>query len=192
MWYTHGHVMSCTHERGTSHTWMSHVAYMNESCHIHEWVMSHIHARVIVTYTWKCNVTFFLFFFLSRMYGWVMSHMHEWVMSCTHRRQEKQRKTVGVWRQFRLTARKLRKVSLRWRIYTCDRTHSYVWHDSIMCVTWLIHTCDMTHPYMWHDSSICVSAMPPTCPQTPRGISVSQDLNLRVQCLTHKCVMTHS
>jgi len=36
-------------------------------------------------------------------------------------------------------------------------THSYVWHDSFICVTWLIHVCDMTHPYVWHDSFICVT-----------------------------------
>jgi len=24
-------------------------------------------------------------------------------------------------------------------------THSYVWHDSFMCVPWLVHTCDMMH-----------------------------------------------
>ena len=29
----------------------------------------------------------------------------------------------------------------------CDMTHSYVSHDSFICVTWLIHTCDMTHSY---------------------------------------------
>jgi len=34
----------------------------------------------------------------------------------------------------------------------CDMTHSYVWHDSFICVTWLIHTCNMTPSYVWHDS----------------------------------------
>jgi len=39
----------------------------------------------------------------------------------------------------------------------CDMTHSYVWHDSFICVTWLIHMCDMTHSSVWHDSFICVT-----------------------------------
>jgi len=26
----------------------------------------------------------------------------------------------------------------------CDTTHSYVRHDSFICVTWLLHTCDIT------------------------------------------------
>jgi len=34
-------------------------------------------------------------------------------------------------------------------IHTSDMTHSYVWHDSFICVTWLIHTCDMTHSHVW-------------------------------------------
>jgi len=40
-------------------------------------------------------------------------------------------------------------VYVTWRIHTCDISHSYVWHDSFICVTWLIH--------MWHDSFICVT-----------------------------------
>ena len=36
-----------------------------------------------------------------------------------------------------------------------DMTHSYVWHDSFICVTWLIHMCDMTHSCVWYDSFIC-------------------------------------
>ena len=39
----------------------------------------------------------------------------------------------------------------------CDRTHSYVWHDSFICVTCLIHMRDKTHSYVWHDSCICVT-----------------------------------
>jgi len=42
-------------------------------------------------------------------------------------------------------------------IRTCDMTHSYVWHDSFVCVTWLIHMCDLTHSYVWHDSFVCVT-----------------------------------
>jgi len=74
-------------------------------------------------------------------------------------------------------------------IRMCDMTHSYVWHDSFICVirpihvcdvtravcgvprlstrmltvvdpftyvTWLIRMCDMTHSYVWHNSFICI------------------------------------
>jgi len=37
----------------------------------------------------------------------------------------------------------------------CDTIHSYVWHDSFLCVTWLIHMCDMTSIYVWHVSFMC-------------------------------------
>jgi len=37
-----------------------------------------------------------------------------------------------------------RDVICSWLIHTCDMTHSYVCHDSFICVTWLIHVCDMT------------------------------------------------
>ena len=39
--------------------------------------------------------------------------------------------------------------------YSWDMTHSYVWHDSFICVPWLIHICDMTHSHVRHDSSVC-------------------------------------
>jgi len=45
-------------------------------------------------------------------------------------------------------------------------THSYVWHDSFICVTWLIHTCDMTHSCVWHDSFICVTRLSHICDMT--------------------------
>jgi len=34
----------------------------------------------------------------------------------------------------------------------CVMTHSYVSHDSFICVTRLIHMCDMTHSYVWRDA----------------------------------------
>jgi len=52
-------------------------------------------------------------------------------------------------------------------IHMCDMTHSYVWHDSFICVTWLIHMCDMTHSYSLSATSSAI-------------------------CLIHMCDMTHS
>ena len=33
-------------------------------------------------------------------------------------------------------------------------THSYVCHDSFICVTYLIHKSEMTHSYVWHDTPV--------------------------------------
>jgi len=35
-------------------------------------------------------------------------------------------------------------------ILMCDVTHSFVWHDSLICVM-----RDVTHSYVWHDSHMC-------------------------------------
>jgi len=44
---------SChTHEWVMSHTWMSHVTHMNESCHTHEWVLIIISSKIC---TWRFN-----------------------------------------------------------------------------------------------------------------------------------------
>jgi len=42
-------------------------------------------------------------------------------------------------------------------IYVCDVTHLSVRHDPFMCVPWLIHMCNMTHSCACHDSFICAS-----------------------------------
>jgi len=53
-----------------------------------------------------------------------------------------------------------------WLIHTCDVTHSYMWHDSIICVKWLIHICDMTHSYVWCDSFIYGTRLNRICNMT--------------------------
>jgi len=69
-----------------------------------------------------------------------------------------------------------------WLFRMWDTTHSYVRHDSFVCVTWLIHMCDMTHSYVWHDSFICVT----------RLIHMWHDSFKRVTWLIHMCDPTHS
>jgi len=69
-------------------------------------------------------------------------------------------------------------------------THSYMWHDSFICVTWLIHMCDMTHSYVWHDSFICV-----TWRIHMYDMTHSHVWNNSFICapwLTHMCDTTHS
>jgi len=48
-------------------------------------------------------------------------------------------------------------ICVTWLIHLCDMTHSYMWHDSYIRVAWLIHMRDMIHPQVWHDSFICVT-----------------------------------
>ena len=76
-------------------------------------------------------------------------------------------------------------------IYTCDTTHSCVWHDTSMCVwhdsstrvTWHVHTWDMTYSVggnclwcdtfmcVWHDSSICMTWLIYMCDMTHSYVS---------------------
>ena len=72
----------------------------------------------------------------------------------------------------------------------CDMTHSYVWHDSFICVTWLIHMCDMIHAHVWHDSFICVTRLIHMCDMTHSY--VWHDSLTCVIWLIHMCDMTHS
>jgi len=81
----------------------------------------------------------------------------------------------------------------------CDMTHSYVWHDSFICVTWLIHMCDMTHSYVWHDVFMCVPWLANLCAMTHWCMArlggkidtwcVRHDSFICVTRLVHACVM---
>jgi len=50
----------------------------------------------------------------------------------------------------------------------CDMTHSYMCHDSLVCVTWPIHMCNQTRSYVWHDLVVCVTWLTDMCDITPR------------------------
>jgi len=85
-------------------------------------------------------------------------------------------------------------VSVTWLVGMCAMTHSYLWHDSLMCVPWLEANsspfrmpvmsqtrirCAMTHAYLWHvtntneschtfanASFVCVRWLGDTCAMT--------------------------
>jgi len=80
-------------------------------------------------------------------------------------------------------------VCVPWRIHTCDMTHSYVWHDSFICATWLIHMCDMNHSYVFCNSFICVPWLIHMCSVTRSY--VCHDSFVCVTWLIHTCDMTH-
>ena len=44
-----------------------------------------------------------------------------------------------------------------------DMTQSYVCHDAFICVTWLIHMCDMTPSHVWRDAFICATWLIHVC-----------------------------
>jgi len=78
-------------------------------------------------------------------------------------------------------------ICVKWLTHMCDTIHSYVRHDSLMCVTWLIicvtrltHICDMTHSYVWTDSYVWHDSL----------IRVTW-LIICVIWLTNMCDMTH-
>jgi len=68
-----------------------------------------------------------------------------------------------------------------------------MWHDTFIHVTWHIHACDKTCSYMWHDSFVC--NMTYSCVghepfiHTPKGDSFSRTPHGH---LLHGCDMTLS
>ena len=79
-------------------------------------------------------------------------------------------------------------ICVTWRSIMCDMARSYVWHDAFMCVTWRIHMCDMTHSYVWHGASICATWRIHMCDMTYSY--VWHDAFIRVTWRIHVCDMT--
>ena len=84
---------------------------------------------------------------------------------------------------------------MTWLIHMCDMTHSYVWHDSFICVICLItqrhitrvYVC-ITRVYVWHDSHISHMSSVTYDMTHPCG----RQAYMRVTYLIHLCSMPHS
>jgi len=68
--------------------------------------------------------------------------------------------------------------------HICDRTHSYMWHDSLV-------RCAMTTSYSWHDSLKYSKSNGGVC-QSVVSDTLSHNPHIYVTWLTHACDMTHS
>ena len=137
---------------------MNHVTYMNESCHIYEWDMSHrwmshfAHMNesfLIPSHRWMSHVTDETHHVTQIVepchthgYRRVMSRI--WMSHVTHMKESCHR----------------HEWDISHRVLT-DVTHSYVWHDSFICETWFTHMNEIyhteywvmshvTHSYTWH------------------------------------------
>ena len=132
-----------------SYIWMSHVTHMNESCLRCEWFMSHrwmSHTWTIRVWTWLIHMYDMTCCSVLQCAAACYSLLQFVTVCCSVLRSGCVTWTIHVW---------------TWLIHMYDMTHSYVWHDSFMCVTrlivirreqftrvcdvtWLIHLCDVT------------------------------------------------
>jgi len=131
---------SChTHEWVMSHTWKSHVTHMNESCHTHEWVMSQLwrsHRQEELEWVGKCVC-------VTRLIR--LSLCGTWLI-CMHRRGCG---ATGVWQHVQQSC--VTRTNKSCRNYECvtgernwsESENVCTWHDSFICL------------YVGHDSFIC-------------------------------------
>ena len=129
---------------------LQHVAHAKEPCRAYHSVMSHTH-RGVMSHIRMSHVSAESIgrrHAHSQQWSWHDSFIcMTWLISQTQRVMSPQSLsagdmvTVSNYRDMTQITNSTSHVFNR----VCDMTHSYVWHDSFICVTWLIHMCDMTH-----------------------------------------------
>jgi len=163
---------------------------MNESCHMHECVMSHPWEVRLAFLAGVCMIEYVTHIDEScHTYEWLMSH--EWMRHVAYIGGVVRLACVaGTYAPALSDAcSPCPQVRVTWLIHMCDITHSHVWHHSFICVTWLIHMCDMTHSYVWHVPFICVTWLMHACDMTHSY--VWHDSFMCVTWLIHMCNTTH-
>jgi len=105
---------------------------------------------------------------------------HIYFYKCTEKQRQNDLKILNMATTIGQKSRGVHHASrASWLLPKCALRHSYVWHDSFICVTWLISICmcDMTHSYVWHDSFlyICVTWLIHMCGMTHSWMYVCHD-----------------
>jgi len=146
-----------------SHMWMSHVTYVNESCHTCGWFMLHMwmshvthvnescHAlERVVTYDTLSDPAFCdMRCYVTHMHEschtceWVMSHM--WMSHVTHVNESSH--TFEKSRDIRHNLRSC----IMWYEALCH-TYEWVWHINVSCHTQMIESCHTFERVMSHDT----------------------------------------
>jgi len=122
----------------TPHIWMRHVAHVNAECGSGDMTYS---------YVWH-----------DYLYMWHESFIKRREAIIAQRHFDSGEVTSHIW---------MRHVAhVNGACGSGDMTHSYVWHDSYICMTWLIHKCDMTRTRKWHDLFACVTRLIHMCDVT--------------------------
>ena len=151
MWLTQSHVWHCSFVTGgqmcSSYvTWLIHVwhdsflfDWLDHMCDIaHSWQVGKCVLHM-------CHDVFI--FDTTPSHGWRSLLMTDGQIfgACRHRTKIVHMCDIAhVWQMgkgLRLAGTTLRVI---WLNDMCNMTHSYVWYDSLICVTCLIHMCDMT------------------------------------------------
>jgi len=123
---------SChTHERVMSHIWTSHVTRMNESCHTYEWVRSHV---------WMSHVT----------YMNDSCHTCEWVMS------------LQVVRTVWFDAYECEVTHLNMSCHTYEWVMSHIWMSHVTHMNESCHTHECQNQVMQQTEKIALQIITTT------------------------------
>ena len=149
-----------------SHIWRSHVAHMNQSCHTYEWVLSHISMSHVTNINESWHT-----------YGWVMSHI--WMSHVTHMNESWH---AYEWAMSRIWMSNFTRMNESCHAYECVMSH--IWMSHIWGQIWLMAS-DTTHSYVWHDSFVCVAWFIRTCDVPDSRAKILQTLCPQIMHVTH-------
>jgi len=126
------------------HTWMSHVARMDQLCHSHTWVMAQVIHMCDIHESWRhtCDKTDVCEWHDSSMRATWLSHS-----APLPHTTDSSSFTLYVWHEFvRIPPR-----NSTYMTHSCARRDSHTCHTPETRVV-SRYTCDMAHECVWHDS----------------------------------------
>jgi len=166
--------MNETHVSVTSHSWLSHVMFMNGSRHIRSRMSQVTSAEDVADVSClplACvrRESFICATWLIRMWDLTHSYVRHGSFIEVSADAPYLRLLLSCLAWLTCVSRDP-FICATWPICKFDMTHSYVRRDSLMCATWLIawlwHVWAMTHLHVQHDPFICATWLIHKCDVT--------------------------
>ena len=164
---------------------MSRFTFVYDPCRTYEWVLTLTHIRT--SHFLRMNEA-------DQTYEWVMTKLmnescptYPWDMSHIQMSHVPLKNEPCCSFKCAVTVTNIGTSHLPRMDEACRRRHSYLRHDSFICVTWLIHMCAMTHSYVWHDSFICVTRIW----MTTSHMWMSHVAHMNETCRTYEWAMSN-
>jgi len=154
---------------------------------VYIYIHVYIHIKICVC-IYVCIYTYIYVCIYTLMCVYTREHTHKHTHTPTHIHTHKNthKPTFMVWQGA--------VIIVPWSFHEFNKTHAYMWHDSIIRVTWLVYTCDMSQTHSWVRHATCLSTKTPQNMGTPTSCGISRRMckcDMSLSVVQDPTEMTH-